>query len=387
MRAHGPMREQDAGVLMGGGGGCGGERGAMAAHPVAQTAERGLAGVMTGAVAAALALFAVIMLASCGPSDARQGPRGDKGDQGDQGPRVQRVVTTTAHLADLVRVITGRRYGVGFTVEALMGEGVDPHTFKLTQSDTAKLTRADLILVNGLHLEGKMDEVLEQLARAGRRVVRLGELLRPEQVFRPEGAGGEPDPHFWMDPTAWSTAALAVERELSTLDTDGSQDYRINAKDFMGELLELDRYAGEVLSSIEESRRILITSHDAFGYLGRRYGLRVLGVQGLSTDSEAGVRDIARLVETIVSARVPAVFVETSVSDKAVRALVEGARARGHTVEIGGALFSDALGTPGTWEGTYLGMMDHNLSTIARALGGTVPEGGYRRLWLERRKP
>jgi manganese/zinc/iron transport system substrate-binding protein len=353
----------------------------------ADSGGHALAGVVTGAVAAALALFAAIMLASCGPSDARQGPRGDQGDRGDQGPRVQRVVTTTAHLADLVRVITGRRYGVGFVVEALMGEGVDPHTFKLTQSDTAKLTRADLILVNGLHLEGKMDEVLEQLARAGRRVVRLGERLRPEQVFSPEGAGGEPDPHFWMDPTAWSTAALAVERELSTLDPDGSQDYRINAKDYMGELLELDRYAGEVLSSIEESRRILITSHDAFGYLGRRYGLRVLGVQGLSTDSEAGVRDIARLVETIVSARVPAVFVETSVSDKAVRALVEGARARGHTVEIGGALFSDALGAPGTWEGTYLGMMDHNLSTIARALGGTVPEGGYRRLWLERRKP
>jgi manganese/zinc/iron transport system substrate-binding protein len=319
----------------------------------------------------------------------------------EQGPRpALRVVTTTAHIADAVRNVAGERLDQAISVRSIMGEGVDPHTFKLTQSDTAMLTNADMIFFNGLHLEGTMAKMVDQLqqssiaapaspeakALVGRRLTLLSDALPPERVLRPEGAMGQPDPHFWMDIELWSAGVERIAADLGQTDGLGLRAYADNAKAYNERLKRLDDYARTVLGSIPPTQRTLVTSHDAFNYLGHRYGLRVLGIQGLSTESEAGVKDIQRLVDVIVADKVPAVFVETSVSDKAMRALIEGVRAKGGTIKEGGALFSDAQGKPGTYEGTYIGMMDHNVTTIARALGGTAPEGGFKAIEEARAK-
>lgn len=316
---------------------------------------------------AAAALVGAVALAGAGCAPAA--PAGG----GNRAARL-RVVTTTAHVADLVRGVAGERA----PAESLMGEGVDPHTYKLTRSDSVRLSEAGLVLYSGLHLEGKMTEVLEGMAAAGRPVVEVAKSVPPELLLRLEDAGGQADPHYWMDPTLWSEAAAGVGAALAKADPAGEAEFGAGVGRVRRELAELDRYAAEVLGSIPAERRVLLTSHDAFNYLGRRYGLRVMGVQGISTESEAGVKDVENLVAVIVREKVPAVFVESSVSPRTIEAVVAGARARGHEVKVGGSLFSDALGAPGTYEGTYLGMMDHNVTTIARALGGKAPAGGLR---------
>jgi manganese/zinc/iron transport system substrate-binding protein len=184
------------------------------------------------------------------------------------------------------------------------------------------------------------------------------------------------DPHVWMDVRGWMKAVTVVEQALSEFDPDNAAVYQANAAAYIAELEALDAYVRKVIASIPENQRVLVTAHDAFNYLGRAYGLDVRGIQGLSTESEAGVQDIEKLIDFLVKRGLPAVFVETSVADKNVRALVEGAKARGHDVGIGGELFSDAMGEPGTYEGTYIGMIDHNATTIARALGGSAPARG-----------
>ncbi|HRQ71616.1 MAG TPA: zinc ABC transporter substrate-binding protein [Phycisphaerales bacterium] len=283
-----------------------------------------------------------------------------------------RVVATTGMVADLVRNVAGERA----EVTGLMGSGVDPHLYKATRTDTAALMRADLVFYNGLMLEGKMSDALIRAATAGRKVYAVTELLDESDLLEPEEFEGQYDPHVWMDPSAWSRAFVVVRDKLTEADPAGAEHYRSNAERYAETLRELDEYAQRVLSSVPEERRVLVTAHDAFNYFGRRYGFEVVGIQGISTESEAGVRDIERIVGLIVSRRIPAVFVESTVSDRNVRALIDGARSRGWTVAIGGRLFSDAMGTPGTYEGTYLGMIDHNVTTIARALGGDAPERG-----------
>ncbi len=283
-----------------------------------------------------------------------------------------RVVATTGMVADLVRNVAGERADV----TGLMGSGVDPHLYKATRTDTAALMRADLVFYNGLMLEGKMSDALIRAATAGRKVYAVTELLDESDLLEPEAFEGQYDPHVWMDPAAWSRAVVVVRDKLTEADPAGADNYRSNAERYAETLRELDEYAQRVLSSVPEERRVLVTAHDAFNYFGRRYGFEVVGIQGISTESEAGVRDIERIVGVIVSRRIPAVFVESTVSDRNVRALIDGARSRGLAVEIGGRLFSDAMGSPGTYEGTYVGMIDHNVTTIARALGGDAPERG-----------
>lgn len=283
-----------------------------------------------------------------------------------------RVVATTGMIADIVRHVAGDRA----EVTGLMGPGVDPHLYKATRTDTAALMRADLVFYNGLMLEGKMTDALIRAATAGRKVYAVTELLDESDLLEPEEFEGQYDPHVWMDPPAWSRAIGVVRDKLAEADPAGADHYRSNAERYAETLRELDEYAQRVLAGVPEERRVLVTAHDAFNYFGRRYGFEVVGIQGISTESEAGVRDIERIVALIVARRIPAVFVESTVSDRNVRALIDGARARGWTVAIGGRLFSDAMGAPGTYEGTYLGMIDHNVTTIARALGGDAPERG-----------
>jgi manganese/zinc/iron transport system substrate-binding protein len=276
-------------------------------------------------------------------------------------------------VADIARNVAGDRAEIA----ALLGSGVDPHLYKLTRSDIAQLMRADVVFYSGLLLEGKMTDALVRVAASGKPVFAVTEAIDERYLLEPEGFLGHHDPHVWMDPDAWSQAAAVVADKLADrIDPAGADAYRDNLAAYQSQLADLDAYIHRIIETIPGDRRVLITAHDAFNYFGRRYGLEVLGIQGISTESEAGVREIERLVDLLVEKKIPAVFVETTVPQRSVKALIAGARARGHEVIIGGSLFSDAMGAPGTYEGTYVGMIDHNATTIARALGGVAPERG-----------
>lgn len=282
------------------------------------------------------------------------------------------VVCTTAMIADIVRSVAGDRA----RVETLIGEGVDPHLYKPTRNDVAALQSADVVFYNGLLLEGKMTDVLVQVASRGKPVHPVTQNFDESHLIHPPELQGHADPHVWMDASLWRLATASVVESLSAFDPEHADRYRAAGEHYGQQLDKLHAYVGEVIRSIPEQQRVLVTAHDAFHYFGRAYGIEVRGIQGISTESEAGLDDINRLVDYLVERKVQAVFVETSVADKNVQALIEGARARGRTVRIGARLFSDAMGAPGTYEGTYIGMMDSNATAIARALGGKPPPGG-----------
>ncbi|MDX1682600.1 MAG: zinc ABC transporter substrate-binding protein, partial [Phycisphaeraceae bacterium] len=237
---------------------------------------------------------------------------------------------------------------------------------------------ADVIFYSGLMLEGRMTDKFMAEANRGKPVHPVTQMIDEQFLLEPEEFEGHWDPHVWMDVSAWSQCVQAVADALGSerFDPEAAQAYQERAKAYRAELEKLHAYAQKVIATIPEEKRVLVTAHDAFNYFGRAYGIEVMGVQGLSTESEAGLDDINRIVDFLVEREIPAVFIETSVSDKNVKALIEGAKARGHTVRIGGELFSDAMGTPGTYEGTYIGMIDHNATVITRALGGQAPEKG-----------
>ena len=282
------------------------------------------------------------------------------------------IVTTVGMVTDIVRAVAGNRA----EVVGLMGAGVDPHLYKPTRSDVERLLSADVIFYNGLLLEGKMTDSLVRAATAGKKVFAVTELLDERYLLEPEGFHGLYDPHVWMDPAAWAKAVDVVRDKLIEYDPGGEAGYRQRAAAYADELAELDSYAVGVLASVPESKRVLVTAHDAFNYFGQRFGYEVVGIQGLSTESEAGVRDIERLVDLLVERKIQAVFVESTVSERNINALIAGAKARGHTVVIGGELYRVAMGDGGTYAGTYLGMIDHNGTALARALGGEAPERG-----------
>jgi manganese/zinc/iron transport system substrate-binding protein len=287
-------------------------------------------------------------------------------------PRKHQIVTTVGMVTDIVSQVAGDRA----EVRGLVASGIDPHLYKPTRNDVAALQSADAVFYSGLVLEGKMTDALVRLARNGKKVYAVTELLDEKYLLEPPEAPGHHDPHVWMDVAAWSRAVEAVAAALAEFDPEGAEHYRANAGRYQEQLARLDAYVREVIATVPERQRVLITAHDAFNYFGRAYNVKVMGVQGISTESEAGLEDIKRLVDFIVAHDVQAVFVETSVAERNVRALIEGARARGKTVRIGGTLYSDAMGPPGAYEGTYIGMIDHNATTIARALGGKAPERG-----------
>lgn len=282
-----------------------------------------------------------------------------------------RVVATTGMIADLVRAVADPEA----EVIGLIGEGIDPHLYNPTRSDVAQLQGADLIFYNGLMLEGKMTDVLERMARSGKAVYAVTDLMDRAYLLAGEDAGYW-DPHVWMDVEAWQQALAVVTEAFVAFDGERADEYRARAATYQAQLRELDEYTQAVIATIPERNRLLITAHDAFNYFGRAYDIEVQGIQGLSTESEAGLQDINRLVDVLVEREVRAVFVETSVAEKNVRALIEGAENRGHQVIVGGALFSDAMGAPGTYRGTYIGMIDHNATTIVTALGGEAPLTG-----------
>lgn len=318
---------------------------------------------------AVLASVAIAAGAGGGAGSAAMG----QADSGDRAEPVK-AVCTTGMVADVVRAVGGAG-GERVQVKAMLGAGVDPHLYKPTRTDMLTLMSADIIFYNGLLLEGKMTDALVRIART-RPVVAVTEGIDPERLLAPEGLEGHDDPHVWMDPSRWMLTVDVVATELAKVDPAGADSFKANAEAYRAQLARLDAYAERVLSSVPEEKRVLVTAHDAFNYLGDRYGFEVVGIQGISTESEAGVAHIEQLVKLLVEREIPAVFIESTVADRNIRALIAGARAAGHTVTIGGELFSDAMGEAGAYEGTYIGMIDHNVTTIARALGGEAPAGG-----------
>ena len=280
------------------------------------------------------------------------------------------VVATIAQIGEPLSVIAKDRANV----MTLMGEGVDPHLYRLTRSDVARLNRADLILYNGLHLEAQMLSMMERFA-AAKPVIAISDAFTGANLLLWEGKIY--DPHVWMDPSLWARALQKGVDALTEIDPQNGDYYRTNAKAYFNQLDKLHAYARVAIRSVPKTSRALVTAHDAFGYFGRAYKIDVLAIQGFSTESEPGIRRIESLVGTLAERRIGAVFVETTVSERNVRALIEGASAQGHRVRIGGALFSDAMGPKGTYAGTYLGMFDHNVTTIVRALGGDAPHRGF----------
>jgi manganese/zinc/iron transport system substrate-binding protein len=271
------------------------------------------------------------------------------------------VTATTGMVADLAKHVGGEHVAV----TQLMGEGIDPHLYKASPGDVSQLSAADMIFYSGLHLEGKMGDVLARQSRK-KPAVAVAENIAKNRLL--EVAPGVFDPHVWFDVALWSETISAVEAALENFDPPHAADYKRRAAEYREELAQLDAECRDRIAEIPEEHRVLVTAHDAFHYFGRAYGVEVKAIQGISTQAEAGIKKINELVDFIAARKIKAVFVETSVNERNIEALVEGCQAQGHAVTIGGQLFSDAMGRPGTPEGTYPGMVRHNVEAIAKAL-------------------
>lgn len=282
----------------------------------------------------------------------------------DLASRRVKITVTVGMIADIVRNVGGERVAV----TGLMGPGVDPHLYKPSARDVSRLDEADVIFYGGLHLEGRMTDLFEKMARAGYLAFAVTEEIDPDRLRRPAEFEGNYDPHVWFDVSLWQDAARKVAKELIRLDPSSRALYERNAEAYLAQLAELDGYAREQIAALPPAARVLITAHDAFGYFGDRYGLEVRGLQGTSTAAEAGAADVQGLAQFIADRRIKAVFVESSVPRETIEAVQAAVRARGWRLDIGGELFSDAMGAEGTPEGTYIGMVRHNVDTIVRAL-------------------
>lgn len=274
------------------------------------------------------------------------------------------IVTTTTMITDLVKNIGGDLVNV----DGLMGAGVDPHLYKASEGDVAKLYKADIIFYNGLHLEGKLVEVFEKMARQQKTQIALAEVLDPKGLIGSEYFASNYDPHVWFDIQYFNAFAKRVAEVLSENDPENASKYDENLKIYSEKLLALEAEIKAVIATLPKEQRILVTAHDAFNYFGKAYDFEVVGLQGLSTATEAGVRDVQRLSDFIIENKVKAIFVESSVPRRTIEALQQAVQSKGYQVKIGGSLYSDALGNLNTEEGTYIGMFRYNVQTIVSEL-------------------
>ncbi|RIK43288.1 MAG: manganese transporter [Chloroflexi bacterium] len=302
----------------------------------------------------ALSILGAFVLAACGSEDDNGGNIAD---------RTINVVATTGMIADAAAVVGGERV----KVTGLMGPGVDAHLYKASASDVNALDDADIIFYNGLELEGRMTDIFVRLARS-KPTVPVAADIPQDRLREPPEFAGKYDPHVWFDVSLWIYAVRAIEASLSELDPGSADLYKANAEAYIAELEQLDAWVASEIATIPEGSRVLITAHDAFGYFGERYGMEVRGLQGTSTATEAGAGDVQALSDFIAERKIKAIFVESSVPQATIEAVQAAVRAKGHDVAIGGQLFSDAMGQAGTPEGTYLGMVRHNVNTIVQAL-------------------
>ena len=297
----------------------------------------------------------LLLFVACGQEE------GDPGLPGDQVGKS--VVCTTGMIADLARGIGGDR----IAVTGLMGPGVDPHYYKASQGDIERLGKADLILYNGLFLEGKMEEIFAKMARK-KRVIAVTEPVPEERLRRPAEFDGNYDPHIWFDVSLWRQTIPLVVDNLAAIDPAGAEEFRRRGEAYTAELEQLHAWVAVQVGQIAAAHRVLVTAHDAFGYFGQAYDIEVVGLQGISPVAEYGVNDVSRMVDLIVERGVKAIFVESSVPQRSINAVKEGCLARGHEVKIGGTLYSDAMGEPGSAADTYIGMVRTNVNTLGAAL-------------------
>ena len=292
---------------------------------------------------------AMMLLISCGKGGATSGKK-------------IKVTTTTTMLSDLVKTIGGDKV----EVTGLMGEGVDPHLYSASAGDIEKLGNADIIVYGGLHLEGKMTEIFEKLTSQNKNILNVGDKLDKSKIHLVDQ--NTPDPHVWFNTELWEKEAEAIEAELSKFDPKNSEYYKENLKKYKVELVELTNYVKTEFSKIPEKSRVLVTAHDAFNYFGEQFGLQVKAIQGVSTDSETGTKNISDLANFIVQRNIKAIFVESSVPKKSIEALQEAVKARGKEVKIGGELYSDSLGDEAHNTETYIKTVKANADTIVNAL-------------------
>lgn len=280
--------------------------------------------------------------------------------------RVIQAVATTGMVGDVVKNVGGERV----SVRTLMGAGIDPHLYKASEGDVVRLGEADFIFYSGLHLEAGMARVLERIGEHGARTVAVTDGIPRDVLMAPPEFAGQYDPHVWFDVGLWSNTIDIVRDALIELDPAHADIYRQNAEKYRAELQALDAYVLAQAQHLPEDQRVLVTAHDAFNYFGRAYGFEVRGLQGISTATEASTADVSGLVDFIVERKIRAVFIESSVPRRNVEAVQAAARSRGWDLKVGGQLYSDAMGNPGTEEGTYIGMVRHNIDTIVAALLG-----------------
>lgn len=276
------------------------------------------------------------------------------------------IVTTTGMIADIAKNVGGDNV----QVTALMGAGVDPHLYKASEGDVRRLQEADLIFYSGLHLEAQMGTVLEKMNDFGIKTVAVTDKIDRSALLANPQYPDQYDPHVWFDVTMWMKAAEQVKETLVETDPANGSEYEANAQAYLAQLEELHQYVLSRAQEVPAEKRIIITAHDAFNYFGRAYGFEVRGLQGISTEAQAGTADVQELARFIVEKQIPAIFVESSVPQRNVEAVQAAVQAQGFDVQIGGSLFSDAMGSEGTPEGTYIGMVRHNIDTIVSALKG-----------------
>lgn len=274
------------------------------------------------------------------------------------------VVTTTTMITDLVKNIGGEH----INIQGLMGSGVDPHLYKASEGDVTKLVNADIIFYNGLHLEGKLVEVFEKMGSKTKTPIELGAVLDKSQLTGSDYFASNYDPHVWFNIAFFKQFAKKVTLVLSEKDPENAINFSKNETLFLQKLEALEQNVLATIETLAKEKRILVTAHDAFNYFGKNYGFKVVGLQGLSTATEAGVQDVQRLAAFIIENKVNAIFVESSVPKRTIEALQAAVKSKGHDVVIGGTLYSDALGNAGTVEGTYVGMFEYNVNTIVNAL-------------------
>jgi manganese/zinc/iron transport system substrate-binding protein len=274
------------------------------------------------------------------------------------------IVTTTTMITDLVKNIGGDK----INIQGLMGSGVDPHLFKASEGDVSKLANADLIFYGGLHLEGKLVEVFEKMGHQNIKTIAVSDALDQTTLISSELFPGNHDPHIWFNVEYWIQITQYVADQLAEADPENKVFYEENAKTYIQKLTALEEKLKSTIETLPKEKRILVTAHDAFSYFGKKYGFEVVGLQGLSTATEAGVQDVQKLAAFIIDKNVKAIFVESSVPKRTIEALQAAVKSKGFDVIIGGTLYSDALGNQDTIEGTYIGMFEFNVNTIVNAL-------------------
>lgn len=298
-------------------------------------------------------MAALVLLSACAPSSAAEEAEG----------RLQ-VVATTTLLYDMALALGGEHT----SVRALMGPGIDPHLYHASARDVTRMQDADVVLYNGLHLEGKMGDIFAALGKRGGNVIRAEDAIAPAALLADESNPDVQDPHIWFDVGIWMDVARHVAARLAEIDPANADDYRANLQAYLDELADLDRYIRARVGELDEEQRVLVTGHDAFRYFGRAYGFEVRGLQGISTEAEAGTGDVRELAAYIAEHRIKAIFVESSVSPKNIEALKAAVRARGFAVELGGSLYSDSLGDEASGHATYVLTYKANIDTIIDAL-------------------